>query len=160
MKKVLRSLYALFLLLSLAACGQEPTPKSALTVFSAEFSGVYRSLSVGGRLTAGRAGLMELSFTSPDTLEGLTIGKRGGAVLLGRGSLLCTADEGYLPQDSLPELIGGCLREASSALPDENGEIVARLGGGEYIVRVGEDGIISSLEGEGLKITFREVKTE
>ena len=90
----------------LCGCGGGEKEKAELCAdFQADFSADYKGLTVKGSLSATHQGLCVMNVSSPETLSGLQIRCKSGEVAVSRGAVQATADEGYLPESSLPSVI-------------------------------------------------------
>ena len=83
-------------LFCLGGCSQG-RGQSLTTDFAADFTADYRGM----------------------TLDGVTVGYRGGELTLGRDSLRCTADEAYLPCRSFPSLMKDALTAVCDAYEND-----------------------------------------
>ena len=79
-------------LFCLGGCSQG-RGQSLTTDFAADFTADYRGMTLEGKLTYTRQESLNLTVRSPGTLDGVTVGYRGGELTLGRDSLRCTADD-------------------------------------------------------------------
>lgn len=163
MARVLKTLCVLFVLpFIFSACGE--VKESVVTDFSADFTAEYAGMSLSGKISTDRRGLLNIEITSPDTLGGISIGYKNGTAELKREDLICTADEAYLPDGSFPSL----LKEAFDALADavvnkgaypENGRIEAENNGRKFEFFTGEKGLIDRIETDGeLEVVFSNIK--
>lgn len=107
-------------LFSLSGCARDGR-QGLKTDFSADFTAQYGEMELSGRLTYTGEKSLKLELSSPETLEGLTVGYRGGELSLGKNGLLCTADEAYLPAGSFPSMLKTALGSVVSAA--ENGQL-------------------------------------
>ena len=86
------------------ACQSNEVKKSIITNFNADFTASKGDFSAGGSITAND-GQTELVFNKPQTVDGLKIGNDGGEISIEIDDLTSTADEAYLPNDNLLQLI-------------------------------------------------------
>jgi hypothetical protein len=94
----------LLLVLCLFGCRRSVTATPPVsTDFSCNFKATYRELSVAGTLTRRSAGTVSLSFTEPETLNGLTASWDGDAVTLSLLGLQYTVSPESIPEAALGE---------------------------------------------------------
>ena len=105
-------------LFCLGGCSQG-RGQSLTTDFAADFTAAYRGMTLEGKLTYTRQESLNLTVRSPGTLDGVTVGYRGGELTLGRDSLRCTADEAYLPCRSFPSLMKDALTAVCDAYEND-----------------------------------------
>lgn len=110
-KKVLIILCAFFLLSEILLCGCEKKEESKelVTDFSASFSAEYRKEEVKGTLSTNRQGITNINITYPESISGLSINYRSSEMQVARESLICSADEAYIPANSFPSLLKSVL---------------------------------------------------
>lgn len=107
MHRVLKSLYVFIFLPVLLICGCQKgsASQSLKTDFSADFCAEYRQTEIAGSICTNRQGVVSIAISKPETLDGLSVSYKNGELLLRRDSLICSADEAYLPSDSFPDLL-------------------------------------------------------
>lgn len=113
--KVLKILCVLFASATVMLCGchRDNAAKGLIeTDFSADFTADYNGLSVTGRVVNTRQGVSSVEFDSPETLSGLSVRYKNGGVALIHGDVTATADEAYLPENSLPSALRLAFRSA------------------------------------------------
>lgn len=158
--KLRGALYALiiFCVFLLTGCSGSEKQPAFVSEFSADFSGNFRSLRLSGTLTAGSGGMLSVNITEPDTLSGLQTDIRGGTLILRRDSLICTADEAYLPDSGFVSILQSCFDAARDMTADENGSLslTTRLGSCEFLLD-GEGKPLSLEDSSGLRLTFENV---
>ena len=121
MARVLTALCVFFCaVFSLSGCAQS-SRQGLKSDFTADFTAHYGELELSGRLTYTGEKSLNLELLSPATLEGLSIGYRGGELSLGKNNLFCTADEAYLPANAFPSMLKTVLGAAYEAA--ENGQL-------------------------------------
>lgn len=127
--KALKSLYILIFALVFLFCGcqngGQSKSKSLGTDFSADFCAEYHGLEVGGSVTANRQGVIGINISSPQTIEGISVSYKNGDVELRRDSMICSADEAYLPDTSFPSLLKDILdgiSDGRAVLTTENSD--------------------------------------
>ena len=168
-EKVLKTLCVFFLLPIILICGCESPQeqKSLVTDFTADFTAQYRGVDVKGSVTTNRQGVTSISITYPETINGLNINYRDSQMEISRESLVCSADEAYLPQRSFPSQLKSVLKgvaEGRATLTSQNEN------GYTYNLRtdLGNCKITADKEGEMLEaeikdsefyIKFSEIKT-
>lgn len=116
-RKALSALCVFFIFL-ISGCAAD-RGNSPLTDFSADFTAEFNGMSLSGNITADRRGLLCMEIKTPETLSGLTISCKDGETELKRDELICTADEAYLPQSSLPSRLKAALSALSSSIEDK-----------------------------------------
>lgn len=108
-KRLLRLLYVFFILVVLqSGCTQQSlsSPQKCLvTDFSADFAAQYRSAEYKGYVSTNRQGIVTINITYPETIEGLRFKYYGTDMEISRESLICSADEAYLPDRSFPSVL-------------------------------------------------------
>ncbi len=117
-KKILKTLCVLFILpiIVLASCenkdddGSKKIGETGIAAdFSADFEANYRSSQFKGCISASSQKLITISLTYPETIAGLQISYRAGEIQIVRDELVCSADEAYIPDRSLPSVIKSIL---------------------------------------------------
>lgn len=124
-EKVLKALCVFFLLPIILICGCESSQeqKSLVTDFTADFTAQYRGVDVRGSVSTNRQGVTSISITYPETVNGLNISYRDSQMEISRESLVCSADEAYLPQRSFPSQLKSVLKgvaEGRATLSSQN----------------------------------------
>ena len=162
-RKVICAL-CVFFIFTAVLCGCEGSGKTAVTDFSADFTAVYRQMELSGTVNADRRGLLSIALDSPDTLGGVNISYKNGETELRREDLICTADEGYLPANSFPQLIKHALSALNSEVNGEgkaapkNGKYELERDGVRYEYFIDENGFITKITaGNELEIEFTEI---
>ncbi len=163
-RKVICALCVFFIFTAvLCGCGSG-SGKTAVTDFSADFTAVYREMNLSGTIIADRHGLLSVALDSPETLGGVNISYKNGETELRREDLICTADEGYLPEKSFPRLIKNALSALNSEVNGEgkytpqNGKYALEKDGVNYEVFLDENGFITKITAENeLEIEFTEI---
>lgn len=162
-RKVICALCVFFITTAvLCGCGNG-SGKTAVTDFSADFTAVYRQLNLSGRISADRHGLLSVELDSPETLSGLNISYKNGEAELRREELICTADEGYLPENSFPSLIKNALSALNSEVNGEKsspnlGKYELERDGVNYEIFLDENGFIIKITAEDeLEIEFTDI---
>lgn len=170
MQKVLCALYVFIYLFLLTLCGCQSSSvqkqKSLVTDFSADFCAEYNDMKLKGSVVSDRHGLIGINITSPDTIAGLSVNYKGGETELKRDSLICSADEAYLPSGSFPNLIKNILKGISDGraeLSAQNGESSfynLKTDNGTCIITADKSGNIAEakIENEKFYIQFSEPK--
>ena len=108
MAKIVKLLCVFFATLSVlfCGCGRGEKKKTELCAdFQADFSAEYKGMTVEGSLSTTHQGVCVIEITSPETLSGLQMRCKSGEIALSRGAIQATADEGYLPESSLPSVL-------------------------------------------------------
>ncbi len=106
----------LLLVLSGMGCRKETAVPPITTNFSCEFHAIYRELAVAGTLTRRTAGSVSLTFTEPETLNGLSATWDGEAVKLSFLGLEYTLSPESVPEAALGK---GLLAVLDAALRNE-----------------------------------------
>ena len=142
-------LFAVALIFS--ACQNVESRKSIITGFNADFTASKDSFCASGSITA-QNGKTELIFSKPETVNGLKIKNGGGEISIGIDNLVSTADEAYLPDDNLPQLIH-CVateicdgRESLYQKNDEFDTYILETSKGKCTYAVDKNGYIFSAE--------------
>lgn len=152
--KILKLVCVLFSVLTVLLCGctgRAETGNAAELDFRGDFSADYRGMRLTGSADNLRQGVCTLTFSSPETLEGLQISSKGGELTMRREGAAATADEGYLPEKSFPSVFFELMREAArQELPEIS------LPSGKATLRTDERGLPEEAEipSEDIKITF------
>ena len=115
--KVLKTLCVFFLMPVFIFCGCESgkEKKSLVTDFTADFSSTYRESDVRGSVSTNRQGVISIRITYPETVDGLNISYKDSQMEISRETLICSADEAYLPQRSFPSQLKLILTECQTA---------------------------------------------
>lgn len=102
MTKSLKALCVLFFaLIMLPGCAGAKHAQ-LVTDFTADFNADYRGQKLSGSLTYNRQGRMNLHLSSPETLNGLSVGYSDGELHLSKDGLQCTISTGRIPPCSEP----------------------------------------------------------
>lgn len=104
MKKLRLLIFVFAVATLLSACQSGESRKSIITNFSADFTAKKGDFSAGGSIVECD-GETELIFTDPQTVSGLKIVNGGGEIAIEIDDLVSTADEAYLPNENMPQLI-------------------------------------------------------
>lgn len=104
MKKLRLLIFVFAVATLLSACQSGESRKSIITNFSADFTAKRGDFSAGGSIVECD-GETELIFTDPQTVSGLKIVNGGGEIAIEIDDLVSTADEAYLPNENMPQLI-------------------------------------------------------
>ena len=97
---------AMMIVFLTSGCRSENKSENEITtMFSADFDAEYKDMTIQGSIVAGVHGNTEIKFTYPETISGLSVTYKEGDIQLGINSLQSTADETYLPDESLPKII-------------------------------------------------------
>ena len=104
MRRILAGL-AFGVVLLTAGCRPKQTAPPITADFSCSFSAQYHEMAVAGTLIRRSAGTLELSFTEPPTLEGLTAVWDGERVTLAMLGLTFEVDPDDLPEGALGEAV-------------------------------------------------------
>lgn len=124
----------------LCGCDKKLTDEGIAVDFKGDFSAVYRGMQLEGSLAHLRQDVFSLTFSKPETLEGLQIHKQNGVLSLTRGSAQATADEPYLPPESFPLLLAELLQAAGSdGLTADGSTYTLPLSAGEATLTVDEN---------------------
>ena len=116
--KVLKLLYVFFSVLAVLLCGcskQSTAPSPPVLHFRADFSAGYRGMKLCGSVDRTSSNVCELTFSAPDTLNGLHIRRQNGVVTLQYATAAATADEAYLPGESFPTQLFALLNAAEQS---------------------------------------------
>lgn len=151
MKKLRLFVFLFAVALIFSACQNVESRKSIITGFNADFTASKDSFCASGSITA-QNGKTELIFSKPETVNGLKIKNGGGEISIGIDNLVSTADEAYLPDDNLPQLIH-CVateicdgRESLYQKNDEFDTYILETSKGKCTYAVDKNGYIFSAE--------------
>ncbi len=98
-------IFSVFILSGCVSSDSQNSVKALITDFTADFTAQYNSSEYRGTVTTNRQGMMTIDITYPETIEGLRVKYTGTELLLSRESLVCSADEAYLPDSSFPSVL-------------------------------------------------------
>lgn len=167
-KRSILTLYVAFIFLSLI-CGcsvRQESIKPNIDFYS-QFEGVYRGHNYSGEIICNRQGLINLRINSPDTVEGLEFSYRSGGVEIKREQLICSADEAFLPSNSLPQRLREIMKAVSQGQYIENGKndlgytYTINLRNGKAMLYCDITGNITKLsENDNLDIKLNKITTE
>lgn len=151
MKKLRLFVFLFAVVLIFSACQNAESRKSIVTGFNADFTASKDSFCTSGSITA-QNGKTELIFSKPETVNGLKIKNGGGEISIGIDNLVSTADEAYLPDDNIPQLIH-CVateicdgRESLYQKNDEFDTYILETSKGKCTYQVDKNGYIFSAE--------------
>ena len=151
MKKLRLFVFLFAVALIFSACQNVESRKSIITAFNADFTASKESFCTSGSITA-QNGKTELIFSKPETVNGLKIKNGVGEISIGIDNLVSTADEAYLPDDNLPQLIH-CVateicdgRESLYQKNDEFDTYILETSKGKCTYAVDKNGYIFSAE--------------
>ena len=171
MQKVLSALYVFIFLFLFTLCGCQSSSvqkqKSLVTDFSADFCAEYNDMKLKGSVVSNRQGVIGINITSPDTIAGISVNYKDGEAELKRDSLICSADEAYLPSSSFPNLLKNILRGVSdgraelSTQNDESSCYNLKIDNGICIITADKSGNIAEakIENEKFYIRFSKQKS-
>lgn len=101
--------FRLFLLLLIplifSACKSNESKNNIITNFNADFTASNEKITAEGNITSKSGNETEIIFNTPETINGLKIKKENAEISFEIDNLVSTADEAYLPDDNLPQLI-------------------------------------------------------
>lgn len=143
----------------LSGCRPATTAPPAATDFACRFSAVYGDLSAEGTLTRRSAGTLELTFSEPATLEGLTVIWDGAQVTFSLYGVQFAVDAAHIPEQALGEAVREALDsvlQGNTDLRREGGTAVLEGTGpaGSYtLVCHGETGYPMTLTVPDLELT-------
>lgn len=152
MHRVLKSLYVFIILPIFLLCGCQKTSdasQSLKTDFSADFCAEYRQIQIVGSICTNRQGIVSICISKPETLDGLSINYKNGELWLRRDSMICSADEAYLPSDSFPDLLKNLLdgiADGRATVSTKNGSVVC------YNLKIGNEVCIITADKNGKMI--------
>jgi hypothetical protein len=108
-EKLLKTVCVFFILpiFILSGCneGKADFVPEIKTNFSAEFEAEYNESIFKGNVSSNRQKVATINITYPETISGIKISYRSSEMKLCREELVCSADEAYLPETSLPRVI-------------------------------------------------------
>lgn len=122
--RVLKKLCVFFLLpiIMLSGCEEVSDKIGIATDFSADFTAEYRGSEVRGSLSTNRQGVTNIRIDYPETISGISFNYKNSELEMSRESLICSADEAYLPQRSFPSLV----REICKGIGNGRAEFVSQ----------------------------------
>ncbi len=162
MKKLGLLIFVFAVATLLSACQSGESRKSIITNFSADFTAKKGDFSAGGSIVECD-GETELIFTDPQTVSGLKIVNGGGEIAIEIDDLVSTADEAYLPNENMPQLIH-CVateicdgREILFQKNNKSDTYILETSKGKCTYSVDENGYILSAEinSKNFRIDFR-----
>lgn len=162
MKKLRLLIFVFAVATLLSACQSGESRKSITTNFSADFTAKKGDFSAGGSIVECD-GETELIFTDPQTVSGLKIVNGGGEIAIEIDDLVSTADEAYLPNENMPQLIH-CVateicdgREILFQKNNKSDTYILETSKGKCTYSVDENGYILSAEinSKNFRIDFR-----
>lgn len=162
MKKLRLLIFVFAVATLLSACQSGESRKSIITNFSADFTAKKGDFSAGGSIVECD-GETELIFTDPQTVSGLKIVNGGGEIAIEIDDLVSTADEAYLPNENMPQLIH-CVateicdgREILFQKNNKSDIYILETSKGKCTYSVDENGYILSAEinSKNFRIDFR-----
>lgn len=169
-KRFFITLYVFYFLLILlfSGCQTESEPADIVTDFSAKFTSSYRDVEYSGSISANRQGVVYISISSPEELDGLFFEYKNGELEMSRENLICSADEAYLPQKSFPSLVKSVLdgisqgRASLSSKSDSICTYNLNTDSGNCVITTDNDEKITGAEIKNaeLKIEFSEIKAD
>lgn len=150
-----------FLLILFSGCSGEKASSEITGELSSDFRAEYRGMKLEGRLDSDGHGLQSVTITSPKTLEGLSVENINSQIHIKLGSLLCSADEAYVPQRSFSTVIADIFDVLTSGAYSitQNDDVLTasfKLPQGECVAEADLDGNLKSAEvaDAELKIEF------
>ncbi len=161
---VVKTLCVFFLMfiLMLSGCSKVEETK-LITSFTANYNAEYSGLNVSGSITTNGQSLININITNPETVSGLNINYKGNEMQITRESLICSADEAYLPQKSFPSLVKSIIEAMSQGRFEKVSENTYSLDtdSGRCELNSDENGYINQalIKDCEFKITFFEIKT-
>lgn len=162
MKKLRLLIFVFAVATLLSACQSGESRKSIITNFGADFTAKKGDFSAGGSIVECD-GETELIFTDPQTVSGLKIVNGGGEIAIEIDDLVSTADEAYLPNENMPQLIH-CVateicdgREILFQKNNKSDTYILETSKGKCTYSVDENGYILSAEinSKNFRIDFR-----
>lgn len=162
MKKLRLLIFVFAAATLLSACQSGESRKSIITNFSADFTAKRGDFSADGSIVECD-GETELIFTDPQTVSGLKIVNGGGEIAIEIDDLVSTADEAYLPNENMPQLIH-CVateicdgREILFQKNNKSDTYILETSKGKCTYSVDENGYILSAEinSKNFRIDFR-----
>lgn len=128
----LGALLAVMLTVMVGCHPQTPRVQPNTAEFTCDIRAAYKELAVAGSLTRHSAGTLELKFTEPSTLDGLTAVWDGETVTMHLYGLSFTADPTSIPESGLGQELVAVLDAAL------RGEGEREIGEGGTVVLTGE----------------------
>ncbi len=133
-------------------CSTDGEKLTIINQFTADFEADYKDMTVRGEIVAGVHGYTKVSITYPETVEGLNVAYKNGEMEIGMKSLLSTADEAYLPQESMPAIMHSVFKALYIAKEEvaQNDEgfttYTTELAQGRCVLKVDEYGYLTQAE--------------
>ncbi len=153
-KIVLEKLYVflLFLCIVLTGCQSTDDTKDIVTDFTSKFVAKYRNMEVKGSLSTNRQGITSIRIDYPETVSGINFNYKSSDMEIARESLICSADEAYIPPKSFPSV----LKSICDGIGNNRAELVSnnddsytynlKTETGNCIIKTNTDGIVTSAE--------------
>ena len=158
--KILNLLCVFFSVLAVLLCGCEHGEEDTAvnTDFMADFTAEYNNIKLGGSVINTRQDYFAAEISSPETLAGLSAKYEGGVLSLTRNGVGATADEAFMPSDSLFSIMHEILREAGEGkgIAESDGALKLPLSCGKAEMTLGKSGFPLSAEipARGFSVTF------
>lgn len=139
MRRVAWVIAVWMLLVSLTGCSRKAAVEPIGEGFSCSVSGVYRDMQVRGTLTREAVGTLTMSFTAPETLDGLTARWDGNDVTLTMHGMSFAMEPDEVPESALGEEIVAAFdaaRRGEGERTQKDGKLSVRGNGanGEYVL--------------------------
>lgn len=117
------------ILILCVGCAPQPLATPDTATLACEFSATYREMRVAGELKRYGAGTLSLTFSEPETLDGVTAVWDGERVTLSLYDLSFSADPAAIPESALGQellaVLDSTLRGEGERTV-ENGSLVVR----------------------------------
>ena len=122
-------LWVVVLVLFAVGCHpQRNDPQPVATDFICDIRATYRQLTVAGTLTRHSAGTLQLAFSEPETLDGLSILWDGNTVTLSMYGLSFSTDPKDIPESALGQELMTVFDDAL------RGDLTARQGDNDTMI--------------------------
>ncbi len=138
-------------IIGLTGCAPQKAAPPQTTNFSCAIRATYDRMTVAGTLTRYTAGTLQLAFTEPATLDGLTVSWDGELVTLGMRGLTYQVDPDDVPESALGNeviaILDAAMRSELKGVVEDGKQIFDSVGkNGEYqLVCDAETGVPLSL---------------
>ena len=99
----MRRLWALLgiIMIGLTGCSPKKAAPPQTTNFSCAIRATYNDMTLAGTLTRYTAGTLQLTFTEPETLDGMTVSWDGELIMLEMMGLTFNVDPADVPESAL-----------------------------------------------------------
>ena len=152
-------------LLCLCGCGKKSTIQPITDGFTAQATIRYKEMDVAGQLSCSADGRVNMVFTLPKSLDGVTLGWNGSEMQMRLGGMTITVSEDSMPDGGLIRCLTRVLAAVEPSDGKKEGEhyvIDGDVGGTAYTLvcdAVSGFPLSLSVPDEQLEVTFSQVTT-